>query len=772
MIIMDEQRKIFMLHTHETTYAMAVPDGRYLCHLYYGAHISDGDILYLLRTREAPYTPAVNPREKVSFFGKAKFEYPCFGTGDFRESCLKVRNASGQYGAELFYKTCRIFSGKKELEGLPSSFGDTCETLEIDLEDPALDLVVTLSYSVFEDSDVIVRSARITNTGQQDLYLYRALSACLELDDSFSKPADYRRDMSASGRFDVLSFQGAWAREHVPQRQELGSFPVTAEALRGEGGHEAQPFLAAVTKDISQERGEVYAMHFVYSGNFLGKAARDSFGQLRMVMGIHPETFVWKIEHDESFTTPEVVLTYSSEGLGKMTRTLHDFYREHLIRSTWKYARRPILLNSWEAAYFDFDSDRLMDLAKLAYACRIDLLVVDDGWFSMHRDSPQDGLGDWFVNKNKLKGGFTALSTYLHEHQMRFGLWFEPEMVSPNSELFRKHPDWILQLKDRTPGLCRGQWVLDFSNPEVITCLFEQICAVIREYQVDYIKWDMNRPLCDIGSAFLPDDRQGELWHRHVLGLYRLQEMILKEFPSLLLENCSSGGARFDPGMLYYSPQIWCSDDMDPVMRTQIHEGTAMLYPLSCIGSHVCKEKNDITGRKTPFATRAISAMTGTFGYELDITALPEEEREQIPKQISEYSQISHLIQKGDYYRLSSAQNQGDSDIFEVLAKDKSEGYVMVTQILAWPNKMSFPVRLQGLDPESLYEITGEGLLGNRELAEITGVDIWGLAVYEKTGDAEKTVLHGDTLMQAGYMMRLPMQDFAAVIHKIRKLPQ
>lgn len=755
MICVEKERGIFRLDTPLTSYVMGVAGGGYLGHIYYGRKITDSDIGYLLRTQEEPYTPEVNPGEKVPFLVRFHFEYPCFGTGDSREACLNVRNEQGQQGVELLYQGYEVTEGKERLPGLPCSFGAPCQTLKVFLMDPVLELAVTLSYTVFDDVDVITRSVSVQNQSAGAVFLTRVLSACLDMDDpsAAGSTAERSRDGFGQSGFRALTFGGAWAREHIMQTQEVVCGAVVTESLKGEPGHDTQPFLAAISGDCSQEHGEVYAMHFVYSGNFIGKLQRDGFGSLRMVMGIHPETFVWKLEPQETFFAPETVLTYSAQGLGGMTRTLHDFYRKHLIRSPWQYRERPVLLNNWEATYFDFDAEKLCSLAREARNCGIEMLVCDDGWFGEHRDSPQGGLGDWFVNERKLRGGFGGLTSYLRENGMRFGLWFEPEMAAPGTQLLQEHPDWLLRLHGREPGLCRNQWVLDFSNPKVVEYLYDRMCALIRENSISYIKWDMNRALADVGSSFLPPDRQGELWHRHVLGVYALQERLLDTFPELLLENCSSGGARFDPGMLYYSPQIWCSDDMDPLERLAIQEGTALLYPLSCIGAHVCKDCNEITGRSVPFETRALTAMIGTFGYELDITQIAAEEREAIPDQIRLHKALEPLIQQGDYFRLSSWRLQRELDIVEVLAKDQSEGFVLCVQPLAAANGISRRICLRGLDPDGVYEVTGKWIMGS------------------ETSDKRDTVrLHGDTLMHAGYLIRCPKGDFRAALHRIRRI--
>ena len=760
MITADKTHGVFRLDTEHTSYAMAVVDGKYLVHVHFGGRISDTDLMALTRCGENPYVPSVNPAEKVSYFGTAQPEYSCFGMGDFREACLDVKNEDGQRGTELVYQSYEILHEKPALPALPASFGEKCETLVIELADEHEHLSVFLRYSVFADADVIVRSARIVNRAEQPVFLERALSACLHIEDE--------------GRnFRALTFSGTWAREHRISTQEIGSGGVSAEALRGECGHSTQPFIAVLSEDCGEDSGEVYAMHFVYSGNFLAKVQKDPFDQIRMVMGIHPETFEWKLEPTQEFQTPEAVLVYSGTGLGGMSRTLHDFYRNHLIRSPWQFRERPILINNWEATYFDFDSDKLVSIADEASRLGINMLVCDDGWFGSHRDQPSSGLGDWTVNEKKIhpvhetepesgmagglsnekspeeKDGMRSLINALLRRHMKFGLWFEPEMISKDSELFRKHSDWVLHLKGREPGLCRDQWVLDYSNPAVTDFIFESIAALLRKYDIAYLKWDMNRPLTDAGSEYLPADRQGEIWHRHVLGLYSIQERLVSEFPELLIENCSSGGARFDPGMLYYSPQIWCSDDMDPIERLSIEEGTELLYPLSTMGAHVCKSPNDISKRVVPFATRALMAMTGTFGYELDITKIPENERRAIPAQISLYKTIRPLIQKGDLYRIASFRKNHEWDAVCVMAKDKKTGFFLYVQGLYVPNAKSRRIRLKGLDPDRRYTLMIE---------DITGA---------KLKETDAGTFGGDTLMHAGLLLKRPEMDFGAVMVRI-----
>ena len=676
----------------------------------------------MLRIDEPPFVPSKNLREKVSFLDTYPMEYSFGGTGDFRESCITVTTEDGQQGLDLTYVGHRIYEGKEPLNGLPATWGANSETLEITLEDEPTGIQVQLSYSVFADSDALVRSVKVINAGDQAVSLDGVLSACLDMDNE---------------DFEVLSLHGSWARERHMERVPLGYGSYVTESVCGESSHQDHPFLALLSKNCTQTVGEVYAMHFIYSGNFLAKAQRCQHDTVRMVMGIHPTNFRWRLEPGEQFQAPEVVCVYSDEGLGKMTRTFHDLYRTHLIRSSYLHQTRPVLVNSWEAAYFDFDTEQLLSLAKQSAELGIEMLVMDDGWFG-RRNSDEGSLGDWTVNEEKLKGGLKYLSDEVHALGMKFGIWFEPEMISPDSELYRRHPDWALQLKDRCGSLCRAQYVLDLSRPEVVDYVYECVAAVLRHARIDYVKWDMNRQLTDIGSSYLPAERQGELSHRHTLAVYELQERLTREFPEMLLENCSGGGARFDPGMLYYSPQIWCSDDTDAIERLAIQEGTQLLYPLSTIGAHVSDCPNHTVGRVTPFETRGIVALAGTFGYELDTRKISEEDRAQIPEQIAAYKKYAPLIREGDYYRIASYQDNHRYDCYEIVSKDRTEAVVFFIQVLHEPNYRSRKLRLQGLDRETLYEVDGKTYLGG-------------------------------TLMSAGLILQRPWGDFQAQIIEIKK---
>ena len=650
-------------------------------------------------------------------------EYPAHGLGDYRESCINIRTEKGNVGLALSYVSHKITEGKDGLEGLPASFGKAgeCETLKILCEDKVTGLQVILQYGIFDEADVITRSVKVVNTGKEDLYLTKVYSACLDMDNK---------------DFEAISLHGSWARERQIETVPVSHGKYSVESIRGESSHQDHPFLALKTKNADQENGEVYAMHFVYSGNFKAQVQSDQFDQVRMTMGIHPEDFTWKLKEGESFQAPETVLVYSAQGLGQMTRIFHDFYRNHLIRSEYKNQKRPILINNWEATYFDFDTDKLIAIAKQASALGIEMLVMDDGWFGNRCDDNR-ALGDWFVNEEKLKGGLEYLVDEVNKLGMKFGIWFEPEMISPDSDLYRAHPDYAIAIPGREPSLCRNQYVLDLTRKEVRDYAYECVAKILRSANIEYVKWDMNRQLSDIGSLELPADQMGELYHRYVLAVYEMQERMMTEFPHLLLENCSGGGARFDPGMLYYSPQIWCSDDTDAIERLKIQEGTALIYPLSTMGAHVSDCPNHTVGRVTPFETRGYVALAGTFGYELDVTKIPESDREQIPAQVAMYHKYNDLVREGDYYRIASYAENHYFDCYGVVSKDKKEALYTYVQVLNRPNYHSRRIYLKGLAAEKYYAIEGEdGTWSGEQLMNA------GLLVQNPFGDFKGKLIH------------------------------
>lgn len=724
--ISEDIKKIFKLDTPNTSYVIGVVDEeQFLGHMYYGARLNDHHLAHTLRINEAPFVPTKNNRDRGSFLDCFPMEYPAHGLGDYREDCIRIETKTGNMGLSVNYISHTITPGKPQLSGLPASFGGEgeCTTLELVCEDPHTGLQAVLCYTVFEDVDVITRSVRVINQSREPLYLTKVFSACLDMDNK---------------DFEAVTLHGSWARERRIQTTPVGHGKFSAESCRGKSSHQDHPFMAIKTKGADQEQGEVYAMNFVYSGNFKVMVQNDQFDQIRMVMGIHPDCFKWKLEVGEAFQAPEVVLVYSDKGLGKMTRTFHDFYRKHLIRGEYKDKKRPILINNWEATYFEFNTKKLIDIAKQASSLGIEMLVMDDGWFGNRCDDNR-ALGDWYVNEEKLPGGLKYLVDEVNKLGMKFGIWFEPEMISPDSDLYREHPDWAIAIPGREGTRSRNQYVLDLSRRDVLEYTYESIAKILRSANIEYVKWDMNRELTDIGSAVLPAERMGELYHRYVLGVYELQDRMMKEFPYLLLENCSGGGARFDPGMLYYSPQIWSSDDTDAIERLRIQEGTALVYPLSAMGAHVSDCPNHTVGRVTPFETRGYVALAGTFGYELDVTKIPEKDREMIPAQVEMYHKYNDLVREGDYYRLASFSENNLYDCYGVVGKDKKEALFTFVQVLGRANYHSRRIYFKGLEPEKHYQIEGE-----------------------------EGVYTGDVLMKAGYLLQNLWGDFQArLIHLI-----
>ena len=690
----DEAKRIIELDTRNTSYRIGIADEEgFVGHIYYGQKIRPQKCDQFLRTCEAPFVPSKNNRERCSFMDTFPTEYSGNGIGDYRESCIAVKTANGSRTVDLKFVDYDIVNGKPGISGLPASFAgeEEVQTLVVHMMDGGCGIDVDLIYSVFEDEDVITRSVSVKNAGDRDIRLTKVYSACIDMDDE---------------DFEMLTLHGSWARERQIERRPIAYGKQSVSSLRGESSHQDHPFMAWMTKGTDQTTGDVYGMHFVYSGNFIAQLEKSQFDSIRAVMGIHSEGFEWWLTPGETFTAPEVVLTYSHDGLGQMTRNLHDFYRCHMIRSRYLHQKRPVLINNWEATYFDFDTDKLLAIAKSAAEHGIEMLVMDDGWFG-HRNDDATSLGDWFVNENKIKGGLKHLVDEVNKLGLKFGIWMEPEMISPDSELYRKHPDWAFAVPERTATLSRNQYVLDLSRKEVRDYVYECVHNVISSANIEYVKWDMNRQLTDIGSVEFTEDRQGELAHRYVLGVYELQERLVNDFPDLLLENCSGGGARFDPGMLYYSPQIWCSDDTDAIERLSIQEGTELIYPLSTMGAHVSDCPNHTVGRSTPFMTRAHVALAGTFGYELDITKISEEERAMIPEQVSMYHKYNDLVREGDYYRVASYRENGLYDCWMVVAKDKSEALVTYVQVLGRPNVHSRKIKLLGLDVTAGYRLDG-----------------------------------------------------------------
>ncbi len=731
MISFDSKTNSFRLETPNSTYCIFINERGYIGHSYYGSKIGKDDLSYLTRNKEYGFSDSKIFREKGSFMDFFPQELPTDGLGDFREAALAVCDSEGHNGIELKYKNHKISGGTKPLTGLPAVFGNEKDSsvLELTATDDVLNAEVSIIYTVFEKLDAIIRSVRIKNNGTKPLYIKKALSFALDMDDD---------------NFDMISLHGSWARERHIDRHPIHMGKQGVCSNRGETSHQEHPFITLLDHNASYDTGRVYGMNFIYSGNFIADVQKNQFNNLRIVMGINPENFCWKLNPKESFDTPQAVLVYSDSGLNGMSHTFHDLYREHLIRSPYKKTPRPVLINNWEATYFNFDTDKLIDIAREASKDGIEMLVMDDGWFG-HRSFDDSSLGDWTVNENKIKGGLKHLVDEVNKLGMKFGIWFEPEMISPDSDLYRAHPDWAIQIPGREPGLSRQQLVLDITRKEVEDYTYESVAKILRSANIEYVKWDMNRQLTDIGSATLPADQTGEFYHRYVLALYRLQERLISEFPNLLLENCSGGGARFDPGMFFYSPQIWCSDDTDAIERLSIQEGTSLVYPLSTMGAHVSVCPNHACGRVTPFKTRGYVALSGTFGYELDITKLPPEERAMIPGQITLYQKFGDLVRNGDYNRIASYSENNEYDCWASIAKDKSKALVTFIQVLNHPNYKTRFIKISGLKAEAKYKVTWPDEDQSKfQSMEVTGLTIAkaGIPVRRDWGDFQGQLIY------------------------------
>lgn len=688
-IIFDEKARTFHLKSKNTSYVMGIYRDDYLAHLYYGRRLEVNDLTYVLRFEERAHIMNDDPDDRDFSPETMPQEYPAFGAGDLKNPAYQIRDENGNYISDARYVSHRIYGGKEPLKGLPAVFAlgqDEAQTLEITLEDPLIGLSIVLSYTVFEDYDIIARSARLVNIGEHTLHVLKASSMCL----------DY-----AGREFDMIHLNGSWARECSVERMPLCRGRIELESTRGVSSSQHNPFFALASKDAAEDFGEVYGFSLVYSGNHLIQAEVDQYKQVRAVMGISPLSFDWKLGAGEEFQTPECVMAYSGDGIGNMSRLFHRIFRERLCRSRFAQKPRPVLVNSWEAFFFDFTEDSLVALAQESRKLGIELLVLDDGWFGK-RDDARSSLGDWHVNLEKLPSGLNGLAKRINDLDMQFGIWVEPEMISPDSDLFREHPDWRLHIPGRTGHQSRNQYVLDLSREDVCSWLIASVSAILECGRVSYVKWDMNRQLSEVGSSAFPADRQGEIYHRYVLGLYHCMDALTARFPEVLFEGCEGGGGRFDPGILHYMPQIWASDDTDAVERLSIQYGYSFVYPWSCISAHYSAVPNHQVGRVTPPAARACAAMTGSFGYELNICDLSEEEKTNILEINRMYAQDRYLLASGDFYRLISPQGH-EQAAWMVADRDGSKAVAYYFGILNHPNQPFKWLKLKGLDLTATY---------------------------------------------------------------------
>ena len=692
-IQIDAEKKIFTLETDHTMYQMQADAYGVLRHLWYGAK-TGCDMSYLQDYPDVGFSGNIYAagNDRTYSLDTLPLEYAGAGVGDFRMPAVAAVHADGSSALDLRYYSHTVKPGKYGIEGLPAVYAaeDEAETLEVVLRDTASAVEVTLLYAVLPALDLVTRCARIRNLGETPVTLTKAASLCLDI---------------SRGSWEWVHFHGRHAMERQMERRLLFHGIQEIGSTRGTSSHHQNPTVLLCTPDCTETAGACIGAALVYSGSHQTRLECDQLGQVRMVMGIHPDLFRWELKAGETFSTPEVMLSYSDTGLETLSHHFHQAIREHICRGKYQLAERPVLINNWEATYFGFDTEKILHIAEEAARLGVDMLVLDDGWFGK-RDDDCSGLGDWFVNETKLSGGLHDLEEKIKGMGMRFGIWFEPEMISEDSDLYRKHPDWAIRIPDRAPMRSRYQLVLDMANPEVQEYLFRVMSDVLHSADISYVKWDMNRSISDWYTRTLPADRQGEMPHRYVLGLYALLERLTAAFPDVLFEGCSGGGGRFDAGMLYYCPQIWCSDDTDAYERTKIQYGTSFFYPVSAVGSHVSTVPNHQTGRITPFETRGTVAMAGSFGYELDLNLLSDGEKQEVAEQIRQFKTYGPLIHNGKYYRLTNPMAE-DAALWEFAAQDGSEVLVQGMLFHAEANVLRRTVQLRGLDAEKRYRLDG-----------------------------------------------------------------
>ncbi len=690
-ILIDKQKRVFTLHTKNSTYQMKADELNVLLHTYYGKRTDESDKSKMIHFFDRGFSG--NPYEigmtdRTYSLDNLPQEYSCYGTGDHRITALKVENADGSMAAELRYLDHFVIHEKYGIPNLPAVYGGLGETLVIVMEDPYTGIKAELYYGVLEDLDIITRAVRIINHSENAVSLQKVASMNLDL---------------THGEFDWITLCGRYAMERGYCRDTIAHGIHSIGSVRGASSHQYNPFSIICEKHATETMGECYGVSLVYSGEFLMEIERDHIDQIRMICGIHPDNFCWNLNPGEDFWTPEVILSYSKDGIGKLSRNYHKVIREHVCRGEWKNKNRPILINNWEATYFDYTGEKILEIAKEAAKLGVELMVLDDGWFGK-RDNDKSGLGDWFANEEKLQCSLKDLGDRIISEGISFGIWFEPEAISEDSDLYRAHPEWAIQIPGRKPCLSRSELLLDFSNPNVQEYILERMSVILGNAPITYVKWDFNRSMCDKFSSWIEKERQGEFMHRYVLGLYHVLECLIQRFPYILFEGCSGGGGRFDVGMLYYTPQIWCSDNTDAIDRLEIQYGTSLGYPISATGAHVSAVPNHQTGRVTPFATRGCAAMAGTFGYELDVYKLSDKEKEEVQEQIAFFKSHYDLIQRGEYYRLTEAGHK-NCTVWEMVSEDGEEALVSAVYHNAQAYGIPVRVKVYGLKKEALYQV-------------------------------------------------------------------
>lgn len=680
-IIYNPNKKIFSLHTQNTTYQMMVDQYGYLLHLYYGPK-NNGLMDYALVYADRGFSgnPYVAGNDRTYSLDTLPQEYPTLGTGDYRNYALNIENSDGSECCNLKFSHYEIKKGKYSLKGLPVVWTgeNKADTLEIVLKDSVSKIEVSLLYGALAEEDIITRSVIIRNTGKERVTLKKAAGACLDF---------------ISSDYDMVKFYGKHTMERNVERVHVGHGTISFGSRRGTSSHQYNPTVILADRNTTEDFGNCYGMLFVYSGNFLCEVEKDQMNQTRVLMGLNDNLFAYPLDAKEEFVVPEVIMSYSANGFAELSHRYHSCIRNHVCRGKYVNTERPVLINSWEAAYFDFNGDTIVNLAKEAADLGIDMVVMDDGWFGKRNDD-NSSLGDWYVNEDKLGCTLAELICKINSLGVKFGIWIEPEMVNEDSDLYRKHPDWAIKIKKRDPIRSRNQLLLDFSRKEVRNHVFDQICAMLDQGNIEYVKWDMNRSMADVYA--------GNLSYDYVLGVYDFLEKLTSRYPNVLIEGCSGGGGRFDAGMMYYTPQIWCSDNTDAINRTKIQYGSSFFYPVSVVGSHVSAVPNHQTGRTTSLNTRGIIAMAGTFGYEMNPALLSEEDKAVIKEQILSYKKYEKLICQGDYYRLSNP-FKDEYSAWMFVSEDKKQALVNVVRLDVQGNMAATYVRLKGLKKVATY---------------------------------------------------------------------
>ena len=723
----NEQDGIFHLYNSKISYLIQIVHNKYPAHLYWGKRVKTLQPSLILAFKGRAFSPSTEPSDLKFSLDTLPQEYPSFGKGDFRSPAYQLRPADGSTITEFVYDSHEIFQGKRPLEGLPSAYVEDdseADTLIITMVDSLLGIGMNLHYTIYRELDVITRSVSFEHLGSKDVEIHKCMSMSVDFHQS---------------DWDLLHLHGTWARERQIERQPIHHGVQTISSARGASSHQHNPFVALLSKDANEEYGDVYGISLVYSGNFQASIEVDPYQTTRVAIGINPFDFAWLLKPGEVFQTPEALMVFSSKGLGGMSRTYHKLLRTRVCRGVYRDKTRPILINNWEATYFNFTEKKLKNIVDAGKDLGIELFVLDDGWFG-HRDNDKSSLGDWSVNRKKLPNGLDGLADYIGKQGMKFGFWVEPEMVSPESELYRRHPDWCLHVHARRRTQSRNQLILDLSRDDVCDYLIDTFTNVFSSAQISYVKWDMNRNMTEVGSALLPPEQQKETAHRYMLGLYRILEKLTKSFPDILFESCSGGGGRFDPGMLYYMPQTWTSDDTDAIERLKIQYGTSIVYPAITMGAHVSDVPNHQVGRTTPLLMRCNTAMAANLGFELNIDKLSGDDKRLVMEQINLYHQIKDLVDFGELYRMLSPFDGMDA-AWMYVSSDRERAVVFYYKTLATPNPPLIRLKLCGLNPEMVYKVNDE-----------------------------EQEYFGDELMKIGIMLPLIKKDFSSYIYQIEAI--